>query len=95
MSAPGQRLFSLATEGFSNLTDAEITLVYAVSAGEVARYDQHPRPEAESRCSHPWDTSRTLRAQVIRWLRIDRNALRHIGPTGIRIEGANIDAAQS
>jgi hypothetical protein len=90
MSTAGQQLFALAAEEFPNLTDAEKAFLHAIAVGEVARDNSQSQKETDPKHSDTWGQSRTIRARVIRWLCVDRKAISHIDPKGIRIEAAKI-----
>jgi len=91
MSTAAQCLYALAAEQFPDLTDAERALLLAIAAGETARYGGQTEAESDPKYADAWGELRTIRAEVIRWLCIDREAIRHIDPRGIYIYGANID----
>jgi hypothetical protein len=84
-------LLMLAAEQFPDLTDAEKKLLHAVSAGDVADYSSPNDAENDPQHADTWDASRTIRATVIRWLCVDREAICHIDPRGININAATID----
>lgn len=84
-------LLTRAAERFADLTDAERKLLHAVIAGKAADYRSQNNAENDPRQAATWDKSRALRAKVIRWLCIDREANRHIDPKGITIRGARIE----
>jgi hypothetical protein len=84
-------LLTRAAELFSDLTDAERKLLYAVIAGEAADYRSRNNAENDPQQADTWDKSRTIRAKVIRWLCVDREASCHIDPKGIHIAAARIE----
>ncbi len=91
MSAAAPALLALATEQFADLTDAEKKLIAAAAVGVVADYSSQTTGENNPRKSATWGAPRTIRAQVIRWLCIDREGRNHIDPKGIRLDAARID----
>jgi hypothetical protein len=90
MSAAGQRLFALAAEAFPDLTDAEETLCRRVAAGKIADYPGPTLAQNDPQQVRDWGCERTIRAKVIRWLCVDREAITHVDPNGIRIDAAKI-----
>jgi hypothetical protein len=90
MVAKGHDLLTLAAEQFPHLTNAERQFLHDVLAGEVAEYPRPNSAENNLRQAEPWDESRTVHAQVIRWVCINRQAIRQVDPKGIRIDGARI-----
>jgi hypothetical protein len=90
MVAKGHDLLTLAAEQFPKLTNTEKKLLHDVLAGEVAEYPRPNNAENDLRQAEPWDESRTIHVQVIRWLCINRKAIRQVDPKGIRIDGARI-----
>jgi hypothetical protein len=61
------------------------------AAGDLADYPGPSDAENDPNHADTWGASRTLRAAVIRWLRVDRAAVRHLDPGGIRLCRAKID----
>ena len=78
-------LLTRAVEQFPDLTDAEKKFLHDVIAGKVADYHMPNAAENDPRHANTWDASRTIRAQVIRWLCVDREAICQIDPHGIHI----------
>jgi hypothetical protein len=81
----------LPVEQFPDLTDAERTLLRAVTAGELADYRSPNAAKNDPQHTETWGVSRTIRAQVIRWLCSDPEASRQIDPQGIDIYAATIE----
>jgi hypothetical protein len=90
MTSKEHVLLTRAVEQFANLTDAEKTLLHAVIAGDVADYSSPNDAENDPQHAETWGASRTIRAQVIRWLCAEPEASRQIDPHGIRIHAATI-----
>jgi hypothetical protein len=90
MASKGYVLLTLAVERFPNLTDAERTLLQAVTAGELADYRSPNAAKNDPQHAETWGVSRTIRAKVIRWLCADSEASRRIDPHGIHIHAATI-----
>jgi hypothetical protein len=90
MSAAGQQLVALAVEEFPDLTEAEETFLRHAAAGDSADYKSSTEAENDPHHADAWGEWRTIRAQVIRWLCIDRDASKHVDPKGIRIDAAKI-----
>jgi hypothetical protein len=75
------------------LTKAEIKLVQKAPVGELAVCGANAKnadPANDPRTAPPWDQDRQIRAELIRWLCVDRQAKELVDPTGIQIYGANI-----
>ncbi len=94
--APG--LMELARNRFSNLTQAELTLLKFVgsnpaiggafaAAGPSANPDD---PSNDPAHADEWSKDRQVRAELIRWLSVDPEAVRRIDPQGVRLLGAKI-----
>ena len=90
MSATEQKLVELAVAEFPNLTEAEAKLLRAAATGDPADYQGPTDGENDPKHAETWDELRTIRARIIRWLCVDREAVKHIEPKGIRIEAAKI-----
>jgi hypothetical protein len=73
------------------LTDAEEKFLRTIAAGKVADYRTSNDAGNDPTQAETWDASRTIRATVIRWLCVNRDASRHIDPKGMHIEAAKID----
>ncbi len=92
-----ESLEELAREKFGELSGAEERVVRAAFDGTVAdcrdlggdeelqNVDGTPRPLGEQ-----WPDTRNVRAALIRWLCIDREAREQVDPKGVRIRGARI-----
>ncbi len=82
-------LEELARKKFPDLSEAEQRVVQAVPDGALAdcRYigggDDPANVDA-------WPPSRNVRAELIRWLCVDRDARKQVDPRGVRIGGARI-----
>jgi hypothetical protein len=91
MSAAGQQLVALAVEEFPDLTEAEAKLLRHAAAGTPADYRGPTDAENDPNHAETWGKPRTIRAKIIRWLWVNREAIRHIDPSGISLCGAKID----
>lgn len=83
----------LAEERFSPLSTAETKMLRAAIAGEVAwcgasnkNDDPHNDPSSHER----WAADRDVRAELLRWLCLDKAAEAYVDPRGIRVHGASI-----
>jgi hypothetical protein len=88
-----QELLHLAWERFGNLSEAEAKLLRAAPKGEEAA--RGPSPDFKDPANDPakaddWGPEREVRAGLIRWLCVDRNAASAIDPRGIQIHAARI-----
>jgi hypothetical protein len=86
-----QCLLVLAREQFPRLTDAERELVRAACTGDIADYSELADAENDVSEAATWGASRTVQAQVIRWLCVHPGARSYIDPKGIRLNGARVD----
>jgi hypothetical protein len=92
------RLVTIASAQFQNLTVAERRLLeYADGSdnlsGEFSVSGTSPEPKDPSNDpaqSDSWSIQRNIRAQLIRWLLVDHNAIARVDPKGIRALGARI-----
>jgi hypothetical protein len=90
MSTTEGQLLKLAAAQLPDLADAESTLLHAVAVGEFADYSD-PNGANDPEYSEDWGKPRTIRAKVIRWLCVDREAMHHVDPKGLRIHAAKIE----
>jgi hypothetical protein len=86
-----EKLIKLAGATFADLTDTEKTLLKAATKGRFARCGLQSNLEDDSRLSDTWTKSHAIRAEVVRWLCMDEDAVRHIDPKGLLIEAAYIE----
>lgn len=85
-------LLGLAAKQFTDLNDAEKDkLIPAVTSGKTADCSDPTGAENDPTSADNWGESRTIRAKVIRWLCVDREAQRLIDPRGIIIYAAKIE----
>ncbi len=89
-------LESLAHERFSALTAAEIELLRKADKGEFAScgpsmYDDDPANDPSK--ADEWGHDREIRADLVRWLCVNRAAKEMVDPKGIQIYGARIPGA--
>jgi hypothetical protein len=81
-------LEELARKKFSFLSEAEIRVVQAAPDGTFA--DCSLGGDVEPEKADTWPETRNVRADLIRWLCVDREAREQIDPRGIQILGARI-----
>jgi hypothetical protein len=83
----------LARARFGELGHAEVKLLEAALRGEMAwcgpseRYDD---PANDPATADTWGPEREIRADLIRWLCIDREATARIDPRGVRMHAAKV-----
>ncbi|MGC2420511.1 MAG: hypothetical protein WA405_02560 [Candidatus Acidiferrales bacterium] len=86
-------LESLALAKFGKLRPAEEELVRAAPTGEGAVCGpnvQWADPAYDPSKAEGWGTDREIRAELIRWLCVDRRAKELVDPKGIQVVGAKI-----
>jgi hypothetical protein len=86
-------LIAAARSRFGELSAAEQKVLHAVARGEVAYCgpsDQDDDPANDPAKADQWGKERTIRANLIRWLCVDREASERIDPRGIQVHGAKI-----
>jgi len=91
-------LVQLAAANFPNLTRAERAMLEFAQAGnaragEFAQAGPSANPADPSNDpaqSASWPAQRNIRAELVRWLLVDRNAITRVDPKGIRALGARI-----
>ncbi len=83
-------LESLLRTRYSGLTEAEINLSRAAASGTEATCG--PTLAINERTNNPnsWNQHRQIRADLIRWLCVDRRAKECVDPRGIRVLAARI-----
>jgi hypothetical protein len=93
---PVDDLEALAQARFPSLSQAELKLLRAAPKGEVAwcgpsaKYDD---PANDPARADEWGPEREVRADLIRWLCVDRDAASAVDPMGIQIHAARISGA--
>jgi hypothetical protein len=97
-SAAGQpgELVRLAETRFAPLREAELKLLRAVPFGEVAGCGSNQKdfePGNDPAKASAWSNDRSIRAALIRWLCIDRQARKYVDPRGVQVHGARIEGA--
>lgn len=83
----------LAEARFGPLSTAEVKLLHAALDGRIAYCgpsDRDDDPNNEPTNSDTWGCERRIRAELIRWLCIDREASTRIDPIGIRAHAASV-----
>src|SRR5688500_8046760 len=90
MSTAEEKLLKLAAVQFPKPTAAEEKLLRAAPVGNIARCDGPTAALSDLQNSRPWDKAYTIRAEVIHWLCVDREAITLVSPKGIHIEAAEI-----
>ncbi len=89
-------LETLARARFTKLTAAEIKLLQAAPKGEFAVCGPNVNdddPANDPSKADEWGADRQIRADLIRWLCVDRAAKELVDPKGIRAYGAKIPDA--
>jgi hypothetical protein len=87
-------LLKLAEAHFQPLRDAERKLLSAAPVGEMAWCGPSQKdfdPSNNALKADSWGPERSIRANLIRWLCIDRDARAFIDPRGIQAHGARIE----
>ena len=75
MSETGQTLLELAEKQFPDLSGAEKKLINAAAAGQEADYRSDDADTDDPGKWEHWGPQRTIRAEVIRWLCVDVEAV--------------------
>jgi hypothetical protein len=93
---PVDDLEVLAQARFAPLSQAELKLLRAAPKGEVAWCG--PSAKDDDPANNPakadeWDREREIRADLIRWLCVDRDAASAVDPRGIQIHAGRITGA--
>ncbi len=86
-------LEALARSRFSNLSEAELRLVRSAPRGEIAFCGPskgHKDLTNDPAKADRWSRGRELRAELIRWLCVDREAAKRIDPRGIHVYAGRI-----
>src|SRR5579863_421810 len=83
-------LESLVRARYTDLTDAEINLSRTANKGEMAVCG--PSLPISDRTNDPnsWGTGRSIRADLIRWICVDKRAKEFVDPRGIQVLAAKI-----
>src|SRR5262249_62300477 len=98
VGADPQNLAALASRRFRNLTPAELRLLEYVDIDNEHRGDwavcgtsADPKdPSNDPANAASWPIQRSVRADLIRWLIVNRAAAARVDPKGIRAVGARI-----
>jgi hypothetical protein len=80
-------LEALARRRFGKLSEAEERLVRAAPEGEVATCGPNSDDKSPA---NDWESEREIRAELMRWLCVDREASKRIDPRGIQVYAAKI-----
>jgi sRNA-binding regulator protein Hfq len=91
-----EALLQLAQARFAPLRDAERTLLAAAPLGETAWCGPSSKdfdPGNNPAKADGWGPERSIRAGLIRWLCIDREARDYVDPLGIHAHGARIEGS--
>jgi hypothetical protein len=86
-------LVALAQARFADLSEAELKLLRAAPKGEVAWCGPSAKdddPANDPAKADEWAPEREIRADLIRWLYVDRAAASAVDPKGIQIHAAKI-----
>lgn len=89
-------LLSLAEAHFHPLREAEKKLLAAAPVGETAWCGPSPKdfdPANDPAKANSWGAERCIRAGLIRWLCIDREARSYVDPRGVQVHGARIEGS--
>jgi hypothetical protein len=89
-------LLKLAETRFATLGEAERRLLRAAPQGEMAWCGPSQKefdPANNPAKADTWGLDRTIRAALIRWLCIDREARAYVDPCGIQAHGARIEGS--
>jgi hypothetical protein len=93
---PADDLEALARARFPDLSQAELKLLRAAPKGEVAwcgPSDKDDDPANDPAKAHEWGPEREIRADLIRWLCVNRDPASVVDPKGIQIHAARIAGA--
>jgi hypothetical protein len=93
---PVDDLVALARARFPDLSEAELTLLRAAPKGEVAWCGPSAKdddPANDPAKAEEWGPEREIRAELIRWLCVDRDAASAVDPVGIQVHAARIMGA--
>jgi hypothetical protein len=91
--SPFSALEKRAFERFAPLSLAERSLLMAASNGEIIDFGPHPCEESHNENRGDSDESSAdylIRADLIRWLYVDRGVRDLVDPRGFRVHGASI-----
>jgi len=91
-----EQLVKLAEARFGPLRDAERKLLNAAPLGEVAWCGPSQKdfdPGNNSSKADSWGAERSIRAALLRWLCIDRDARIYVDPRGLHAHGARIEGS--
>jgi hypothetical protein len=91
-----ESLLSLAEARFHPLREAERKLLVAAPMGETAWCGPSPKdfdPANDPAKANSWGAERCIRAGLIRWLCIDREARSFVDPRGLQVHGARIEGS--
>ena len=89
-----EELMRLAQARFPDLREAEMRILRAAPAGEEAWCGPSQKdfdPLNDPAKASTWGSERSIRAGLIRWLCIDREARGYVDPRGLQIHGARIE----
>ncbi|MGB9513085.1 MAG: hypothetical protein WBU20_15475, partial [Candidatus Acidiferrum sp.] len=89
-------LIRLAELRFPALREAERKLLRAAPLGEVAWCGTSPKdfdPGNDPAKANAWGSERSIRAALIRWLCIDREAREYVDPRGAQLHGARVEGS--
>lgn len=90
-----RRLIALGAERFSGLAPAEQILLVQAVRGDIANIDGPTLEIGESRRAVPaqhsqWTRGHEIRAEVLRWLLVDRDASTFVAPGGLRLAACKV-----
>ncbi len=84
-----QELVELARVG--EISEAEEKFLRAVATGEVADFRSGEPAEDNPENAEQWGAERTLRAEVVAWACLDKEAKKYVTHHGIQVIGAKIE----
>jgi hypothetical protein len=95
---PDTGLVELARSKFANLSPAELALLRFVASNRpavggfaaVGQSSDPADPTNDPAHADEWSKVREVRADLVRWLCVDPEAIRRIDPQGLRVLGAKI-----
>ncbi|MFQ5508535.1 MAG: hypothetical protein ACE5FN_04265 [Leptospirillia bacterium] len=91
MANPAEELVALGKARFDDLTAPEEAMLRGAAEGEIAVFANGPNsPDANPENAAEWGPERTVRAEVMRWLCTDREAVKWVDPTGIQLWAAKV-----
>jgi hypothetical protein len=91
MPADSESLLALASERFSQLSQAEVSLLEKTEKGETADCEGSFNGRTDPKDAEHWGANATVRAALLAWLCTDESAKKRIPRRGIEIFNARVD----